>query len=295
MHRFYLPPGNLDLLTVTGAGAAKLLQGQVTCDVDAIPDPGFARGALCNNKGRVFATFILVRHGAMFYLALSKGLGDVLSAVLKKYLPFYKCELRQATDEICIGVLGDATLPELGLSAGPLPVQGACAAYGDGWICNLDQAQQQYLVYARQPFPVPASSPAGTLADWLVCGMRSGQFPFVVGDQEKYTPQEIHLDRHEYVSFTKGCYTGQEIVARMHYRGKMKKLLFLLEAPFSGTIPPGPMELFSPDDQLLGITTKLLQTSGGLHALASLPAELENNAPEFVKNGAGLRFRSHIF
>jgi folate-binding protein YgfZ len=295
MHRFYLLPGNLDLVTVTGAGAAKLLQGQVTCDVDAIPDPGFARGALCNNKGRVFATFVLVRQGDTFYLALSKGLGEVLSAVLKKYLPFYKCELHQAVDAFCVGVVGDATFPELGLSVGPLPVQGICAAYASGWICNLDQAQQQYLVYTRQPFPAPTSSPAGTLADWLVCGMRSGQFPFVAGDQEKYTPQEIHLDRHEYVSFTKGCYTGQEIVARMHYRGKMKKLLFRLEAPFSGTIPPEPMELFDPDDQPLGTTTKLLHTAGEIHALASLPAELENKSPQFVKNGAGLRFSPHIF
>jgi len=296
MHSFYLPPGNLDLIAVTGAGAAKLLQGQLTCDVDAIPDPGFARGALCNNKGRVFATFILVRQGATFYLVLSKGLGDVVSAVLKKYLPFYKCELHQAADEFCVGVMG-GLLPDLGLNLGSLPPQGGCAALADGWICNLDQAQQQYLVYTRQSLPAPASRPPGTLTDWRVCGMRSGQFPFVAGDQEQYTPQEIHLDRHDYVSFTKGCYTGQEIVARMHYRGKMKKLLFRLETAFSGsgTMPAEPMELFSPDDQLLGSTTKLLHTSGTLHALALLPAELENNPPAFVKNGAGLRFTSHIF
>jgi folate-binding protein YgfZ len=295
MHRFYLPPGNLDLIAVSGAGAAKLLQGQLTCDVDAVPDPGFARGALCNNKGRVFATFILVRQGATFYLALSRGLGDVVSTVLKRYLPFYKCELRQAADEFCVGAVGDATLAELGLSLDSLLPQGACAAHADGWICNLDKAQQQYLVYTRKPLPASTGSSPGTLTDWLVCGLRSGQFPFVTGDQEKYTPQEIHLDRHEYVSFTKGCYTGQEIVARMHYRGKMKKLLFRFEAPFSGTIPSEPMELFGADDQPLGITMKLLRTSGELHALAPLPAELENNAPQFVKNGADLRFTSHIF
>lgn len=296
MHSFYLPPGNLDLIAVTGMDAAKLLQGQLTCDVDAVPNAGFARGALCNNKGRVFATFILVRNGPAFYLVLSKGLGTILTAAVKKYLPFYKCELRQAAaNEFCSGAVGATTITALGLDAAALPPQGGCAAHADGWICNLDQSQQQYLVYTRQPPPVPAGTMTGTLNDWLVCGMRSGQFPFVAGDQEKYTPQEIHLDRHEYVSFTKGCYTGQEIVARMHYRGKMKKLLFLLEASTPGAYPDDPMEVLDGNEHLLGTTIKLLHASGEVVALAPLPAELENKPAAIVKNGAGLRFSSRIF
>jgi folate-binding protein YgfZ len=117
----------------------------------------------------------------------------------------------------------------------------------------------------------------------------------VPDDQEKYTPQEIHLDRHEYVSFTKGCYTGQEIVARMHYRGKMKKRLFRLEAPLPGTIPVEPIALFGPNDEPLGTTIKVLCTSGEIHALAALPADLQDDTAVFVKNAAGLRFSSHIF
>ena len=296
MHSFYLPPGNLDLIAVTGADAAKLLQGQLTCDVDAVPDPGFARGALCNNKGRVFATFILVRNGPAFHLVLGKGLGTILIAAVKKYLPFYKCELRQAAaDEYCGGAAGAATITALGLDAAALPPQGKCAAVADGWICTLDQSQQQYLVYSHKPLPVPAGTSTGTLNDWLMCGMRSGQFPFVAGDQEKYTPQELHLDRHEYVSFTKGCYTGQEIVARMHYRGKMKKLLFLLEAAAPGAAPADPMEVLDANDHLLGTSIKLLHANGEVLALAPLPAELENNTAALVKNAAGLRFSSRIF
>jgi folate-binding protein YgfZ len=204
--------------------------------------------------------------------------------------------LRQVTaNEFCVGVVGNTTLTALGLDSAALPPQGGCAALGDGWICNLDQAHQQYLVYTHQPLPVPASSIAGDLNDWLACGMRSGQFPFVAGDQEKYTPQEIHLDRHDYVSFTKGCYTGQEIVARMHYRGKMKKLLFLLEAPSPGAASAGPMELLDANEHSLGTTIKMLHASGELLALAPLPAELEGNAAAVVKNGAGLRFSSRIF
>jgi folate-binding protein YgfZ len=296
MHSFYLPAQNLDFIAVTGPGAAKLLQGQLTCDVDALPDPGFTRGALCNNKGRVFATFILVRQGAGFYLALNKGLGDTVAAVLKKYLPFYPCALRQmSTEDFLVGAVGLATVAGLGLDLKSLPTEGACATFADGWICNLSQTQQQYLVYTHHSLAPGVDRRTGTLTDWLVCGLRSGQFPFVAGDQEKYTPQEIHLDRHDYVSFTKGCYTGQEIVARMHYRGKMKKLLFLMEAPFTGTDPVEPLEFFDANDVMLGSAIKVLQTPGEIHALAPLPAELVTNADRIVKNRAGLRFSSQIF
>jgi tRNA-modifying protein YgfZ len=296
MHSFYLPPGNLDVIAVTGADSAKLLQGQLTCDVDAVPDPGFTRGALCNNKGRVFATFILVRNGATFYLVLSKGLGAVLLGALKKYLPFYKCEVRQAAaNELCVGAVGNSTIAALGLDVASLPLQGGCAPLADGWICNLDQSQQQYLMYTHTTLPVPESIMTGTLNDWLVCGMRSGQFPFVAEDQEKYTPQEIHLDRHDYVSFTKGCYTGQEIVARMHYRGKMKKLLFLLEAASSEGSTGEAMEILDVNEQPLGTTIKMLHASGEALALAPLPAELESQPAPVVKNRAGLRFSSRVF
>lgn len=295
MHSFYLPPGNLDLIAVTGPDAAKLLQGQLTCDVDALPDPGFTRGALCNNKGRVFATFLLVRNGPAYYLVLSKGLGAILLAAVKKYLPFYKSELREMANEFCSGVVGATTLAELGLEAPALPPHGACATLKEGWICHLDQGQQQYLVCTHQPLEVPARTKLGSLEDWLACGLHSGQFPFVSGDQEKYTPQEIHLDRHGYISFTKGCYTGQEIVARMHYRGKMKKLLFLLEAASPGTLTGDPMEILDENEHPLGTTIKLFQATGTVLALAPLPAELENRPASIVKNRAGLRFSSRIF
>ena len=294
MHSFYLPPGNLDRISVTGPDAVKLLQGQLTCDVAAIPDPGFARGALCNNKGRVLATFILVREGAAFHLVLNKGLGEIAALAIKKFLPFYKCELgRIDADDACFGICGEADIAALGLTEGP-PPSGECRALEDGWICNLDQAQRQFLLHTRKTLQPQAGAITATISDWLACGVRSGQFPFGVEDVERYTPQELHLDRHGYVSFTKGCYTGQEIVARMHYRGKLKKLLFLLEAK-SGEALPNTMEVLDTDDHLLGSTLKVLESASGLYALAPLPAELETRLSDPVKNPAGLQFSLRVF
>ncbi|MDY6983882.1 MAG: hypothetical protein SV422_12405 [Pseudomonadota bacterium] len=288
MHSFYLSPGSLDIIAVTGPDAVRLLQGQVTCDVEAIADPGFARGALCNNKGRVLTTFILVRHAQSVYVVLSDGLGAIFVQTLKKYLPFYKCEMKPA-DGVLVGAVGNDLAKTL---ADTLPDGGLCASLSDGWICNLDAAQQQFLVYKPGTIALPASE-AGSMTDWLVSGMQSGQFPFTASDTEKYTPQELHLDRNGYVSFTKGCYTGQEIVARMHYRGKQKKMLYLLEAP-SAISPDEAMEILDGAGQPLGTSLKVLHAAGRIHALAHLPADLDG-ATAAPKNKQGLEFDLRVF
>ena len=293
MHSFYLPPGKFDLLSVTGPDAGKLLQGQLTCDVASIPDPGFVRGALCNNKGRVIASFILVRQGAAYYVALNRGLGNVFALTLKKFLPFYKCEMRDIFSDACFGVCGDAVLSSLAL-AGAAPPHGECRALDDGWICNLDQTQQQFLILSRQPVGPAPGTATGTLNDWLACGIRSGQFPFDVDDVEKYTPQELHLDRHGYVSFTKGCYTGQEIVARLHYRGKLKKLLYMLETSATDG-SDGTTDFLDSSGELLGTSIKTLRYDGGLIAFAHLSPEIETSLVRPVKNRAGLQFELRVF
>lgn len=289
MHSFYLSPGTLDVIAVTGPDAARLLQGQLTCDVEAIADPGFARGALCNNKGRVLATFIVVRHAQGFHIVLNEGLGAVLMQTLKKYLPFYKCEMKPA-DGTLVGAAGNDYATAL---AATLPDNGQCASLREGWICNLDAAREQFLVYSPGTIALPAGHDAGSMTDWLVAGMQAGQFPFTASDTEKYTPQELHLDRNGYVSFTKGCYTGQEIVARMHYRGKQKKMLYLLQAP-SAVSPGDAMEILDGAGQPLAASLKVFHAAGRIHALAHLPADIDSGTAA-PKNKEGLEFDLRVF
>lgn len=292
MQSFYLPPGTLELVAVAGPDAAKLLQGQLTCDVDAIADPGFARGALCNNKGRVLATFILVRRAQAFFFVLNEGLGAILAQTLKKFLPFYKCDMRQAEGTL-IGIIGDGPASALA-GTDTLPESGQCANLGDGWICNLDAAQQQYIVYSPGTIALPAGIDAGSMDQWLIAGTKSGQFPFTAGDTEKYTPQELHLDRNGYVSFTKGCYTGQEIVARMHYRGKQKKLLHLLEAA-SAVSPDEEVEILDGAGEPIGSSLRKLYADGRLFVLAHLPADIDITAYGILKNTLGQEFDVRVF
>src|SRR5690606_25599850 len=99
---------------------------------------------------------------------------------------------------------------------------------------------------------------------WEELEMLDGHFPFTPGDSELFTPQELHLDRAGYVSFSKGCYTGQEIVARMHYRGKAKRQLFLLEVlNETGAASANDAELFDAEGAAAGKIIKQVTVPDG--------------------------------
>ncbi len=235
MHSFTVDPACFDVVVVQGADAERFLQGQLTCDVASQPDGSLGYGACCNNKGRVIAAFAIIRFTDTFYLCMSKGVGSNFVAALKKFLPFYKCTLTLADENHrLIAAAGD----HVGMVASAAGVTNAIAAgyasiVDDGWFCRLEGAEPRCLWWCAKGLDEVAASLGHTtqgneLESWEALALLEGHFPFHSADTELYTPQELHYDQNGYVSFSKGCYTGQEIVARMHYRGKQKKQLFLL-------------------------------------------------------------------
>lgn len=298
---FYLAPGNLDLAVVAGPDAVKLLQGQLTCDVQALVGNSFTRGAACNNKGRIYATFVLVRHADTFFLVFNQGVGSCFAVALKKFLPFYKCSLELAPiGWACLAATGTAAIRTLETEIGNLPTVGSCTALSTGWLCRL--AEEQVLLctgsseHAALLRVMPDAIAARGSESWQLCELLAGHFPFTPDDVEKYTPQELRLDQHGYISFSKGCYTGQEIVARMHYRGKVKKQLYLLSTP-AGTSnkPGGEFVIRNEQGVVAGSPVKqFLADSGTLHVLAQLPVELAEQ-PASLHDGNGHRLSIRVF
>jgi hypothetical protein len=300
MQNFYLAPEHLDLVRFSGPDAEKLLQGQLTCDVQALIPNGHTRGAACNNKGRVYALFILVRHGDDFFLVFSKGLGAVFAAALKKFLPFYKCTLHLApAGWHCVGMTGTAASEFLTARFGELPDDGVSMPLADGWLCRLDEARFLLCttdeLFAELLPAVAAAMPGAGLDAWQLCELLAGHFPFTPDDVEKFTPQELQLDRHGYISFSKGCYTGQEIVARMHYRGKAKKQLMLLSSAQPVDLPGESLEIHDETGNKLGQTLKLLRSDAGiLYGLAQLPVELAEQ-PVRLHGAGGQSLSARVF
>lgn len=287
MQSFCLTPQHFDIVTFAGPDTTKFLQGQLTCDVQNLPAGSATWGAACNNKGRVHATFLLVREQDAHVMVLAGGLGEILAGNLRKFLPFYKCTMElNLAGWRCTGMTGTQAADKLSAKFGVLPQPLKLAPAGSGWICTLSTTTNQYLWYTHDgisaPLPSDIDLPHGSPEQWQVLEMQSGRFPFTPVDTGLYTPQELHLDRNGYLNFSKGCYTGQEIIARMHYRGKPKKQLYLIElAGRDHGAHSGSFDISDDNGTILGHTLKqiTLGPDGPTFALAQLPIEFAGMAP----------------
>ncbi len=292
MQSFIIDASHFELLRVSGSDAERFLQGQLTCDVSAVPDGGFVPGAACNNKGRVITPFLLFRQGQDFLLLFRQGLAGVFTAVLKKFLPFYKCSMTNDSTLSCCGLGGDALPHWLQSSGFEAPGPGRSTSNTQGLLARLSGDTPQYVLCAPAADLDALGLAAGSslMRDsgelWQAASLRNGHFPFDVADSEQYTPQELHYEQ-QYVSFTKGCYTGQEIVARMHYRGKIKKQFCLVEVDPAPGNQPDALALLDEAGAALADCIKLTcMPDGHCVALAQLPLELAET-PRTMATSAG--------
>jgi tRNA-modifying protein YgfZ len=294
MQSFILDASHFELLRVSGNDAERLLQGQLTCDVSAVADGGFVFGAACNNKGRVIAPFMLFRHGQDFLLLFRSGLASLFLAVLKKFLPFYKCTMGSDDSLVCCGLGGTLASPWLEARGLTPPLPGQTTVNTNGLLARISGDTPQYVLIAQAAELVSPGSVAhdaltqdeGTL--WQAATLRNGHFPFAPADSEQYTPQELHYEQKAYVSFTKGCYTGQEIVARMHYRGKIKKQFCRVELAFEPGKQLPSLSLLDDSGAALAECIKLTcLPDGQCLALASLPVELPQSR-QSLPSSAGI-------
>lgn len=200
------------LLEVTGPDSERFLQGQLTCDVVALEDLHWTLGACCTAKGRMVANFVIVRRDDAFWLRLPKSHVTALKEHLQKYAVFFKAELIEHLDDCyIIGSEQETTEPQL-LEA-PRPVDVSDEGLSFTWP---DGRTEQWLNTAPD-LPVNQS--------WHYADIKQG-LAWVNGvSMEQWVPQNIDWHQQGGVSFNKGCYTGQEIVARLQYLGKSKKSL----------------------------------------------------------------------
>lgn len=270
MHNFQVGTQHFEVLVAEGPDTVRFLEGQLTCDVANLPTGHVQFGAACNNKGRVIAGFCMVRADNKYFLCCSKGVGSQLLEVLKKFLPFYKgCSLCLAPSSVSLTGLAGEELLAMQRSLGLASQQpGTCASIETGgWLALIPGSYPRGLRYATNNVNTHEQA-MDNLSAWEALALLDGHFPFRREDSEAFTPQEIHYDRNGYVSFTKGCYTGQEIVARMHYRGKLKKELVIVSGSLDIKDPQTTTyELFGADGKLVGSLMRWCRLGVGSHGL----------------------------
>jgi len=245
----FVPVAEDVIVEVAGADAAKLLQGQITADVNQLADGEFCQAALCTNKGRVVSTFHILRAGQSFYCRLPADNAEPLIATLKKYGVFYKVEVTLREDMGIAVLLSKGlqdTLPK-GLSDKALLLKHG-PEIQEYWI-EQNQWQDCWSLLAQSGVQ---SSEHG----WKLAKLRLGWPEIFPETAEAFLPHALSLDLSEGISFIKGCYTGQEIVARTHYRGKSKKRLTLLQVDIEPVLPGS--DLKSVEGKSIGTAVPIL-------------------------------------
>ncbi len=234
------------VLHVQGPDSERFLQGQLTCDVKQLPATKSTLGARCNPKGRMQSSFRLLRDRSDGYLlSLDAALVPAQIADLNKYAAFFKADVHDVSAHwLRIGLWGDQITAALGSldmvwpdadnqitrqDAGLVIRLGADAA--ELWL-PADKATDQVERLLQQAEPAH-------LNQWLLRQVRTGIGQVSATTFEHFIPQMLNLQALGGVSFKKGCYTGQEIVARMQYLGKLKRRMFRLLLAGTQCPPPG--------------------------------------------------------
>ena len=226
---------DLAMITVTGDDKKSYLHGQVTCDVVSLDDTHSTLGAHCDAKGKVWSVFRLFHHHQSYAMIQPKSAIDVELKEIKKYAVFSKVTIEESSD-IILGVSGekaDHFISSLSQETGDVrPVDGGTAIKinDNRWLIVLTEQVAQNLVAQSQAVLT-------THELWKRFDVEAG-LPYITATtQNEFIPQALNLQALNGISFTKGCYTGQETVARAKYRGINKRAMFIVKGPFKSSLP----------------------------------------------------------
>ena len=210
------------LIHATGVDAQTFLHGQLTNDLLHLAPDGAQWSAYCSAKGRMYAGFLVWRDGADgFFLACDKALIPALVKRLRMFVLRAKVMIEDASAAWDVHGIAQPATPGL---PDPMQVQrGAATLVGLPAVDGLQRSLA--IVPAGQVHESGAA--AGTATDWQRLMIHAGEAWIVPATVEQFIPQMVNFDAIGGINFKKGCYPGQEVVARAHYRGAVKRRTYL--------------------------------------------------------------------
>lgn len=253
-HDILVDLSHLALLQVQGPDAQNFLQGQLSNDIRQVSATQAQLSAYCNPKGRMFAIFRIFQRHDSYYLQLPAALADATLKRLRMFVLRSKLTLGHAPDELLRLGLSGPNAPQLIAEAVGLLPSGIneTSTRDDVTVIRLSGPTPRFELLAprRQMEPIwtglaRKAAPAGA-GPWAWLDIKAGVPTVLPGTVEEFVPQMVNLELLEGVNFKKGCYPGQEIVARMHYLGRLKQRMFLAHVESDRKPQPG-TPVFAPD------------------------------------------------
>jgi folate-binding protein YgfZ len=270
---------HMGLLRFAGADAASFLQGQLSNDTSVLAAGAPVFAAYSSPQGRVVALLHLVPHSSGIIALLPREIVLPTLERLRKFVLRAKVKIEDVSDQFAVlGQHGAAGLP----AGTVLPDSGGGYLEQDGvGVGRVDRTSDRYWIIGdagvleKRGF-ADRTAPERVEHDWRLADIRAGLPQIYAATREMFVAQMLNLDLLDGISFTKGCYTGQEIIARTQHLGRIKRRLFRLQLP-AGTWALGqPLHL---TDGRSGRVTEFASVGDGFEVLAVLNIEASEVGP----------------
>lgn len=263
----------LSILEINGKGSSELLQGQITADMNKVSNTNSVIGAICDIKGRAVSSFVVCKETSAddnFLLIGNTASIEVAHEVLNQYKPFYDTELSFASTTNIYGIDEETVIknfPDTELSK-------SFQNYGDAFrVHYLDK--QYHLLLTEKLLEENVLNPEESRVLWLIDDINNLNMEITQEISGDYTPHELGYPSTARIDFEKGCYTGQEIVARMHYRAKRLPTVLLKNSSHKYEIGT---KIQSEDNKSIGIVLTRAQSSDGYSYLLSMNKSYEDQS-----------------
>ena len=281
------------LLAIQGTDAVTFLQGQFTNDVRRLAAHYAQYSGICSPKGRLLSNFLLWQQDDTIYLQLPAALQSFLLKRLSMYVLRSKVQLAEAAEQwLRVGVAGGGAAHLVESLTGAVAAE-AMSVVESGRVVVLRLAPDRFQINVPVAdagdflAKVEASAERIDLDLWHWLEIRAGIPTIMPATQDQFVPQMVNFDLTNSVNFQKGCYTGQEIVARTQYLGRLKRRMYLVHADVAMAAGD---EIFSPEmeGQATGMVVNAqISPAGGWDALAVVQISSAQSQPLHVQTPEG--------
>lgn len=275
----------LGIIKIAGQDSAKFAQGQFSCDVQEVSPTLSRLGCHCTPQGRIIAIFRILKWQNDYLLILPKNLIAEFLIHIKKYAAFFKCSLSDSSKDFSLAGLISPEDEKVKL---PLNRDEVLVDENKYIVKHSDLAQ--YLILSEKSAEAQSESQL-TYQEWQLVSIRAG-IPWIYPNtKELFLPHRLNLQCLNAISFSKGCYTGQEVVARTHYLGKLKYHMYPILVSAKDNIQPDTEIVDTTSGQVVGkIVDACENENGAYECLAVLPNDLSQLERLRIGNKEGPAF-----
>lgn len=293
MPAFYAQLASDRLLHFTGGQVPTFLQGQLTCDCLQVGESQSVQGALCSAQGRVVTDCRVLCLGDNHYaLRLRSDVRDITHATLEKYAMFSRTQISERDDQwTLLGLWGANAAAVLCAIAGAAPDGRDRCLITDALVaCQADDAAEAFeLLVTRAAIPDVLAALASRArecpeAHWQQHELRRGLVRTTAELSAGHVPQVLNYDLAGLLNFRKGCYIGQEVVARLHYKGKSKRRCGVYRVAEGADLDVGATLAPEADDRAVGSVLRIIRAAGEPSLVLALITVADSELPLTVKD-----------